>query len=44
MQSLQVPKLALIVFRTMFYICAFYFFLMGILMMIFPELVTWNVR
>jgi hypothetical protein len=42
MQSLQVPKLALLIFRTIFYICAIYFFLMGILMMIFPELVTKN--
>jgi hypothetical protein len=42
MQSLQVPKFALLIFRTIFYLCAIYFFLMGILMMIFPELVTKN--
>jgi hypothetical protein len=42
MQSSQVPKLALPIFRTIFYICAIYFLLMGILMMMFPELVTKN--
>ena len=42
MQSLQVPKLTLLIFRTIFYICAIYFFLMGMLLMIFPELVTKN--
>lgn len=42
MPSLQVSKSALIMFRVIFYICATYFFLMGILMMIFPELVTKN--
>ena len=42
MQRTQVPRLALFIFRTVFYICAVYFFLMGMLMMIFPELVTRN--
>jgi hypothetical protein len=42
MQSVQVPKLSLFIFRTIFFICAIFFFLMGILMMIFPELVTKN--
>ena len=40
MNKLQVPKLILFIFRTIFYICALYFFLMGIMMMIVPELVT----
>ena len=40
MQSLQVSKFALLTFRAVFCLCALYFFLMGILMMIFPELVT----
>jgi MFS family permease len=38
----QVPKAFLFIFRTIFYICAIFFFLMGIMMMIFPELVTKN--
>jgi hypothetical protein len=38
--SSQVPKSALLVFRTIFSVCAVYFLLMGLLMMIFPELVT----
>jgi hypothetical protein len=42
MQRTQVHSLALPIFRTVFYICAAYFFLMGMLMMIFPELVTKN--
>jgi hypothetical protein len=42
MQRTQVPRLALFIFRTVFYICAAYFLLMGMLMMIFPELVTKN--
>lgn len=42
MQSLAVPKLSLLIFRTIFFICAIYLFLMGIMMMIYPELVTKN--
>jgi hypothetical protein len=42
MQNPQVPRWALFVFRTVFFVCAIYFFLMGVLMMIFPELVTKN--
>jgi hypothetical protein len=38
----QVSKVALVLFRVIFSICAIYFFLMGIMMMIFPELVTKN--
>jgi len=38
----QVPKVYLFLFRTIFCICSIFFFLMGILMMIFPELVTKN--
>jgi hypothetical protein len=38
----QVSKIILVLFRFIFSICAIYFFLMGILMMIFPELVTKN--
>ena len=38
----QVPKVFLFLFRTIFCICAIFFFLMGIMMMIFPELVTRN--
>src|SRR3972149_2843912 len=38
----HVPKVFLFLFRTIFCICAIFFFLMGILMMIFPELVTKN--
>jgi hypothetical protein len=38
----QVPKVYLLLFRIIFCICAIFFFLMGILMMIFPELVTKN--
>jgi hypothetical protein len=38
----QVPKVFLLLFRTIFYICAVFFFLMGILMIFFPELVTKN--
>jgi hypothetical protein len=38
----QVPKVFLLLFRIIFCICAIFFFLMGILMMIFPELVTKN--
>ena len=38
----RVPKAFLFIFRTIFYICAIFFFLMGIMMMIFPELVTKN--
>ena len=42
MNSSRVPKLALLVFRIIFSVCAVYFLLMGLLMMIFPELVTKN--
>jgi hypothetical protein len=42
MPGSYVPKSTLIVFRTVFYVCALYFFLMGILMMVFPELVAKN--
>jgi hypothetical protein len=38
----QVPKIFLFLFRTIFCICAIFFFLMGILMMVFPDLVTKN--
>jgi hypothetical protein len=38
----QVPKVFLILFRTILCFCAIFFFLMGILMMISPELVTKN--
>lgn len=38
----QVPKAILFLFRVIFFICAVYFFLMGIMMMIFPEIVTRN--
>ena len=43
MNDSRVPPWALVVFRTVFYACAIYFFLMGMLMMVFPELVTKNV-
>jgi hypothetical protein len=39
---LQVPKIILFLFRIVFYICAVYFFLLGMMMIIFPELVTRN--
>ncbi len=42
MQPSPVPKFALLTFRTIFSVCAFYFFLMGMLMMIAPELATKN--
>lgn len=35
-------QIGLVVFRIIFSVCAIYFFLMGILMMVFPELVTKN--
>jgi Na+/H+ antiporter NhaA len=38
----QAPKVFLFLFRTILCICAIFFFLMGIIMMIFPELVTRN--
>jgi len=38
----QAPKIALFLFRLIFSLCAIYFFLMGILMMVFPELATKN--
>jgi hypothetical protein len=38
----QVPKVFLLLFRSIFSICAIFFSLMGILMMVFPELVTKN--
>lgn len=40
MQDLPVPRMALLTFRAIFFLCAFYFLLMGVLMMVFPELVT----
>jgi len=42
MQSGRLPNVALFVFRTVFALCAIYFLLMGILMMVFPEQVTKN--
>ncbi|HTY21692.1 MAG TPA: hypothetical protein VMC85_01065 [Desulfomonilaceae bacterium] len=42
MQIRRSSKLALLIFRTIFYLCAAYFFLMGIFMMVFPGLVTKN--
>jgi Na+/H+ antiporter NhaA len=42
MQRSQVPKSGLYIFRSLLYICAVYFLLMGLLMMISPELVTQN--
>jgi hypothetical protein len=42
MQNPVVPRWALFLFRAVFFTCAIYFFLMGMLMMIFPELVTKN--
>jgi uncharacterized membrane protein len=42
MQNLRVPRWPLFLFRTVFFACAIYFFLMGMLMMLFPELVTKN--
>jgi hypothetical protein len=41
-RNLQIQKVFLFLFRTIFCICAIFFFLMGILMMVFPELVTKN--
>jgi hypothetical protein len=38
----QVPKIFLLLFRSIFCICTIFFFLMGIMMMVFPELVTKN--
>jgi hypothetical protein len=38
----QVPKVFLLLFRIIFCICAIFFFLMGIMMLIYPELVTRN--
>jgi hypothetical protein len=38
----QIPRILLLLFRVIFYICAIYFLLMGIMMMIFPEIVTRN--
>ena len=37
-----VPKVYLFLFRLIFCICTIFFFLMGIMMMIFPELVSRN--
>jgi hypothetical protein len=42
MQHPRVPAWALFLFRAILYACSIYFFLMGMLMMIFPELVTKN--
>jgi hypothetical protein len=42
MQGLQVFKSPLLIFRSRFYTCAAYSFLMGILMTLFPERVTKN--
>jgi hypothetical protein len=42
MNHSQVSKVSLLMFRIILYLCAFYFLLMGLLMMIFPELVTKN--
>ncbi len=42
MQPSPVSKSALLTFRAVFSLCAFYFFLMGMLMMVFPELATKN--
>jgi len=42
MENPHVPRWALFFFRTVFFACAIYFFLMGMLMMLFPELVTKN--
>jgi hypothetical protein len=38
----QVPKVILLIFRSIICICAIFFFLMGIVMTVFPELVTKN--
>jgi hypothetical protein len=38
----QVPKIVLLLFRSIFCICTIFFFLMGIGMVVFPELVTKN--
>ena len=43
--NLNNPKFyiaSLILFRIIFFLCSFYFFLMGLLMMIYPDLVTKN--
>jgi hypothetical protein len=42
MNPSQVSKVSLIMFRIILYLCAVYFLLMGLLMMVFPELVTKN--
>jgi hypothetical protein len=42
MYNPRVPAMALLIFRIVFYTCAVYFFLMGMLMMVYPELVTRN--
>jgi hypothetical protein len=42
MQHPWVPAWVLFLFRAILYACALYFFMMGMLMMIFPELVTKN--
>jgi hypothetical protein len=42
MKTPQVSRLSLFLFRAIFYLCAAYFFLMGMLMMLVPELVTKN--
>ena len=43
MLDVHVSPKALLVFRMAIYLCAFYFLLMGMMMMIFPELVARNV-
>jgi hypothetical protein len=42
MHNSKVPKLTLLLFRTILCVCAIYFFLMGMMMMIYPDLVTKN--
>jgi len=42
MHSTQAPARGLILFRTVFFLSAIYFLLMGMLLMLFPELVTKN--
>jgi hypothetical protein len=40
MKGTQVSRSALLIFRSIFFLCALYFLLMGMMMMLAPELVT----
>ena len=42
MHTAHVPRRGLVLFRTVFFLSAIYFFLMGMLLMLFPEVVTKN--